>query len=61
MTPQQMKKCLSMKEGSLFVHDLPNHTPLCSCLGSVEKPSMSTGVSSWFHNVFTHDEKVIEY
>ncbi len=53
-TPQKMKKCLSMKEGCLFVRHI--EISQITHLFATEKPS-----SSWFHNVLMHDEKVIEY
>jgi len=53
-----------MKESSLFdllSHwNLPNHGVSCHVLGVVGKFSMNMGVSSWFHNVSTYSEEVIE-
>jgi hypothetical protein len=40
--------------------NLPNDGAYCHALGVVGKFSMNKGVSSWFHNVSTYSEKVIE-
>jgi hypothetical protein len=52
-----------MKKGSLFVSSLRSLKPWClGCsLGTGGKSLMSTSALSWFHNVLTDDEKVIEY
>jgi hypothetical protein len=33
----------------------------CCALGTIEKPTKSKHAGSWFHNVSTYNEKVIEY
>jgi len=43
-----------MKEGCLFVL-------FCCALGTIGKPLTSRGAPSWFHNVLTCGEKIIEY
>ncbi len=57
-----------MKEDQLFVClfcssslDLPNHNASSCAFGIVGKPLMSNGAPSWFHNVLSYGEKVIEY
>ncbi len=30
-------------------------------LGNLGNPSMNTGAPNWFHNISTHNEKVIDY
>jgi hypothetical protein len=50
-----MKKCLSMKEGCLFVRHI--EISQITHLFDAEKPSTSMGVSSWFHNVLTQTMK----
>jgi hypothetical protein len=40
--------------------NLPNHGASHHALGVVGKFSMNKGVSSWFHNVSTCSEEVIE-
>jgi len=37
------------------------HGVSCCNLDTVGKSSMSRGAKSWFHNVWTYNEKVIEY
>ncbi len=55
---------LSMKGGSLFDclshRNFPSDGGSCHALGVVGKFSMNEGVSSWFHNVSTFSEEVIE-
>jgi len=41
--------------------DLPNHGASCRTLGTIGKPSMDKGATSWFHNFLTYIVKVIEY
>jgi hypothetical protein len=58
---------LFMKEDQLFVcnvphvSDLPNHNASSCAFGIVGKPLMSKGARSWFHNVLSYGEKLIEY
>jgi len=33
----------------------------CHALGTIEKPTMRKHARSWFHNVATYNEEVIEY
>jgi len=40
--------------------NLPNDGASCHALGVVGKCSMNKGVSSWFHNVLTYNEEIIE-
>ncbi len=53
---------LSKKERLICLShwNLPNDGVSCHVLGVVGKFSMNQGVSSWFHNVSTYNEEVIE-
>jgi hypothetical protein len=39
----------------------PNQGACSPTFGPIGKPLMSEGAMSWFHNVSTYSEKVIEY
>ncbi len=60
-----MKKCLSMKEASLFARHIIEISQITHLFAAVlalfGKPLTSMSVLSWFHNVLMQDEKVIEY
>jgi hypothetical protein len=52
-----------MEEDSLYVlfvshWDVSNHSDSCYALGTFEKPFMSRGAPSWFHNVLTYREVI---
>jgi hypothetical protein len=40
---------------------LQTKVPIAPTLGTIGKPLMSGGAMSWFHNISTYSEKVIEY